>query len=71
MVAISIIKNKKYNDLLYKVQKEEVSDLIDNYSNEESFLFEEKFLEKTRLDVDIDSINKNLVVDKKFDFKPE
>ncbi len=69
MVAISIIKNKKYNDLLYKLQKEEVSDLIDNYSNEEGFLFEEKFLEKTRLDIDIDSINKNLVVDKKFDFK--
>ena len=43
MVAISIIKNKKYNDLLYKLQKEKVSDLIDNYSNAESFLFEDIF----------------------------
>ena len=67
MVAISIITNKKYNDLLYQVQKADIKDLIDNYCEEDGFLFDEEFLTPTRLDIDIDSINSQLNADKKFD----
>ena len=46
MVAISIITTKKYNDLLYKVQKSEVEDLNSLYGVEDSILFEENSLKK-------------------------
>ena len=69
MVAISIITTKKYNDLLYKVQKSEVEDLNSLYGVEDSILFEENSLKKTPLDVDIDLIKSQLDADKKFDAK--
>ena len=69
MVAISIITTKKYNDLLYKVQKTEVEDLNSIYGVEDSILFEENSLKKTPLDVDIDLIKSQLDADKKFDAK--
>ncbi len=69
MTAINIIKNTKYNDLFYQVQKTEINELFSKYNEEENFLFEESFLIPTRLDIDINLITSQLDSDVKGDSK--
>ena len=69
MTAINIIKNTKYNDLFYQVQKTEINQLFSKYNEEDSFLFEESFLTHTRLDIDINLISIQLDSDVKGDSK--
>tara|TARA_Y100001968_G_scaffold218891_1_gene201568 strand:- start:278 stop:1078 length:801 start_codon:yes stop_codon:yes gene_type:complete len=69
MVLLNILTKDKYNELLYRVDQIAADELTLNYSEQDTFIFEDKSLIKTQLDIDIDDIKKKLIPTKKGDSK--